>query len=181
VALKAQAAALAHKSDAGGVIVGIRDATALEAAWTKLHANIARARPELALDGVLVETMAIPGLELMVAARRDPHYGPVLAVGLGGVMVEALGGVRLMAPDLPLELRAAAVLNGWRGLPARDVCAVAGVLALLGRALLAHDDIDEIEINPLVVYQAGQGAVALDALMVLDAGSPDESNNGAGA
>ena len=101
VALKAQAAALSHKSDAGGVILGLADAAALGEGWRRLEANIAKAEPGLKLDGVLVERMAAKGgLELILGARNDPEWGPVLVVGLGGVQAEALGDVRLLPPDL---------------------------------------------------------------------------------
>ena len=76
VAMKAQAAALAHKTDAGGVMLGIADAAALGQAWETLYANVALARPGLELLGVLVEAMGAPGLELAIGARRDPAWGP---------------------------------------------------------------------------------------------------------
>src|SRR6202034_3031186 len=95
VVLKAQSAELLHKSDAGGVILGIADAAALGAAWQRLQQNIAAARPGLALDGVLVETAAEPGLEMIVGARRDRDWGTVLMLGLGGIWTEALKDVRL--------------------------------------------------------------------------------------
>jgi acyl-CoA synthetase (NDP forming) len=88
VVLKAQSAALLHKSDAGGVIIGIGDEAALRAQWPVLHANVAQAKPRLALDGVLVEGMAKPGREMIVGARRDPEWGPVLVIGLGGIWTE---------------------------------------------------------------------------------------------
>src|SRR5690606_37901083 len=82
VVIKAQAAALAHKSDVGGVIINIADEQALRAAWEKLHTQVMAAKPGLLLDGVLVEEMAKPGLEMVVGARRDPQWGPVVLVGL---------------------------------------------------------------------------------------------------
>ena len=84
VVLKAQAAALPHKSDAGGVIVGLADAAAVAEGWDRLHANITAARPDITLDGVLVESMAERGIELIVGARNDPAWGPVILVGFGG-------------------------------------------------------------------------------------------------
>ena len=173
VALKAQAQALAHKSDAGGVALGIKDAAALEAAWQAMHARIAVARPGAVLDGVLVEAMAPPGLELIVGARRDPAWGPVVLVGLGGVWTEALDDVRLMPADLPRErviaeigrLKGARLLQGMRGAPAVDVAAIADMAALLGALMRARAEISEIDINPLVAYP--DGVLALDALIVV--------------
>jgi acyl-CoA synthetase (NDP forming) len=175
VALKAQAAALAHKSDAGGVALGIGDAAALEAAWRAIHERIAAARPGLALDGVLVETMAAPGVELIVGARRDPAWGPVVLVGLGGIWTEALDDVRLMPADLPREqviaeigrLKGAKLLAGLRGAPAVDIAAIADVTVRIGALLRARPEIAEIDINPLVAYPAG--VLALDALVVAEA------------
>jgi acyl-CoA synthetase (NDP forming) len=174
VVLKAQAPELTHKSDAGGVIVGIRDADALSVAWERLHHNIAQARPDLALDGVLVEKMAASGLELVIGGRRDPAWGPVLMVGLGGVWIETLRDVRLLPADASLaaigdeigKLKAAALLRGARGQPPADIDALADALARIGALLREHPEITEIDINPLIVYPKGQGVLALDVLLM---------------
>jgi acyl-CoA synthetase (NDP forming) len=174
VALKAQAAALAHKTEAGGVLLGIADADAVRAGWATLHANVERAQPGLQLDGVLVEAMSARGLELVAGARRDPKWGPVVLVGLGGIFVEALHDVRLIAADathgeIVAELRrlkTAKLLDGFRGSPPVDVDAVADVAVALGRLMQAHPEIDEIDVNPLVAFARGHGAIALDALIV---------------
>ena len=99
VVLKAQAAALSHKTEAGGVMLNIGDPTALRAAWDKLMTNVKRAAPDVKLDGALVEKMSPKGLELMVGAKRDPGWGTVLLLGLGGIWVEALGDVQLLPGD----------------------------------------------------------------------------------
>jgi acyl-CoA synthetase (NDP forming) len=174
VALKAQSALLAHKSDAGGVVLALADEAALAAGWHRLEADIAARRPDLRLDGVLVEAMARPGVELIIGVRGDPDWGPVLVVGLGGVWTEALGDVRLMPGDLDAaaiavelsRLKAAPLLTGSRGAPARDLGAVAEIAARLGRFAAAHPEIAEIDINPLVVYPDHEGAIAVDALIV---------------
>ena len=141
VALKAQAEALAHKSDAGGVALGVTDAAALEAAWRAMHARIAAARPGLAARRRAGRGDGAAGLELIVGARRDPAWGPVVLVGLGGVWTEALDDVRLMPADLPRErviaeigrLKGARLLAGMRGAPAVDVAAIADVPAWSAR------------------------------------------------
>ncbi|HUK61152.1 MAG TPA: acetate--CoA ligase family protein [Stellaceae bacterium] len=174
VVLKAQSRDLPHKSEAGGVIAGIADAAALTAAWERLHANIARARPGLALDGVLVEAQAAPGVEMILGARRDPEWGPVLLVGLGGVWTEALGDVRLLTPDRTeadivaemLRLKGAALLQGHRGTPAANLGAAARAALVLADLMRTCPAIREIEVNPLVVH--AEGALALDALMAVD-------------
>ena len=174
VAMKAQAAALAHKTEAGGVLLGIADEAALRRAWRTLADNVGRAQPGLALDGALVEAMAPRGVELVIGAKRDPRWGPVLLVGLGGIWVEALGDVRLLPADLPeaaiaeelLELKSAKLLRGFRGTPPADIAAAARAAALVGRLIETVPEILEIDINPLVVHAEGKGATALDALIV---------------
>jgi acetate---CoA ligase (ADP-forming) len=174
VAMKAQAAKLEHKTEAGGVMLGVANAEAVRSAWQTLHDNVARAQSGLKLDGVLVEAMSPRGLELVVGARRDPRWGPVVMVGLGGIWVEALGDVRLMPPDLSeaeivaelRKLKTAKLLNGFRGAPPADIDAVAAATAAVGRLMRARPDIAEVDINPLMVHAAGHGATALDALII---------------
>jgi acetate---CoA ligase (ADP-forming) len=180
VAMKAQAAKLEHKTEAGGVLLGIADAEEVRSAWKTLHDNVARAQSGLKLDGVLVEAMSPRGLELVVGARRDPRWGPVVMVGLGGIWVEALGDVRLMPPDLSeaeivgelQKLKTAKLLNGFRGSPAVDVGSVAAAAAAIGRLMRARADIAEVDINPLMVHAAGRGATALDALIITAGAEP---------
>lgn len=173
--LKAQSADLSHKSDAGGVVLGLENANDLRTGWQRLHDNIASHRPGLVLDGVLMEAMGKRGVELIIGAKSDPEWGPVILAGFGGVTAEILQDVRLLTPDLPLEgivqelhlLKSAALLRGFRGSPALDVGAVAQILATLGRLLLTEPSIREIDLNPVIIYPEGEGAVALDALMLV--------------
>jgi acyl-CoA synthetase (NDP forming) len=174
VALKAQAAALSHKTEAGGVILNLADEAALRAAWNTMQQNIKRAAPGVTLDGCLVERMSSRGLELMIGAKRDAGWGPVLLLGLGGIWVEALGDVRLLPVDADehqilealSQLRTAKLLSGFRGAPPVDVQAVARAVMAIGRLMMTQPDIVEVDINPLMVHAKGQGATALDALIV---------------
>jgi acyl-CoA synthetase (NDP forming) len=176
VALKAQAAQLSHKSDAGGVALGISDAPALEEAWRLMHRNIARHYPELVLDGVLVEKMGARGLELILGARNDPDWGPILMIGAGGVLAEALSDVRLIPPGLSTQaivdelhlLKSSALLRGFRGSEPCDVSAVAKIVKNLGSLMEQFPNTREIDINPVVVYPERRGAIALDALIVTE-------------
>ncbi|WP_343040002.1 acetate--CoA ligase family protein [Sphingomonas piscis] len=176
VVLKAQSAQLSHKSDAGGVIVGIANDDALAAAWDRLFANVAAYDAGISLDGALVEAMGERGTELIVGARNDPDWGPVVLVGFGGVTAELLHDIRLLPCDLTAqaiasELRAlkqGALLDGYRGSPALDVDAAAAVIQILGRILLGTPSIREVDLNPLIVYPKGKGVVALDALILAD-------------
>jgi acetate---CoA ligase (ADP-forming) len=173
VALKAQSADLSHKSDAGGVVLDIKDEAELAAAWTKLHDDVARSRPGLALDGVLVEAMAAKGFELILGARNDRDWGPVLVIGLGGVWTEALGDIRVLPPRLAPEriagefrkLRGARLLSGFRGSPPVDVKAAVDVAARLGAFIIAHPEIAEIDLNPVVLHAEGKRVVVLDAVI----------------
>ena len=175
VALKAQSNDLPHKSDAGGVELGLTDAASLERAWDRLHFNIARHRPGLELDGVLVERMSPRGTELIVGGRNDPQWGPVVLAGFGGVQAEILHDVRLMPADLTPDgfarelqlLKSAPLLRGFRGSPPLDIAAVADLISRVAALLRAEPDILEIDLNPVIVYANGEGAIALDALLVL--------------
>lgn len=179
VVLKAQASELPHKSDVGGVLVGLTDEAALRAGWDKLFASVKHHRPELVLDGALVEAMGPRGLELVVGAKRDADWGPVVLVGLGGIWIEALKDVRLIPADMAEadiavelnRLKAAVVLQGIRGAAAVDVPAIARVVAQVGAQMRANPNITEIDINPLVAYPLGSvvPVLALDALVVAKA------------
>lgn len=177
VVLKVQAAELAHKTEIGGVVLNLSTEAAVRAAYNDLVARVKRTKPGTVLDGVLVEGMAVKGLELVVGAKRDPRWGPVVLVGLGGVMVEALKDVRLIPPDLSTDaiieelrkLKSAKLLGAFRGSPPRDIEAIAKVVAAVGRLMVAHPDIVEVDINPLLAMAEGEGVVALDALIVTQA------------
>ena len=175
VVLKAQAAALSHKSDVGGVILGLRDEDQLRAGWERLMSNLRHAT----LDGVLVEQMSPPGLEMVVGARNHAEWGPSVLVGLGGILIEALDATELLPADISharaveriRSLRGATLLGAFRGRSARDVDAVADVVVKVGAPMRAGLNIEEIDINPLMVMADGKGAVALDALIVTGAGT----------
>lgn len=174
VALKAQSAELSHKSDAGGVVLRLSDRDGLTAGWQRLHSNIASARPGLALDGVLVETMGRPGVELIIGGRNDPDWGPVVLAGFGGVQAELLKDVRLILPgsgrpsviEELYRLQCGALLRGYRGSPALDLDALAELIVRLGQVLSDVTSIREVDLNPVIAYPKGQGVMALDALIV---------------
>jgi acyl-CoA synthetase (NDP forming) len=176
VVLKGQAAELSHKSDAGGVIVGLADAKALAEGWSQLLGNIAKFRPGLELEGVLVEAMAKRGTEFIIGARNDPEWGPVILAGFGGVTAEILHDVRLLSPGLTNDeiirelnlLKQAPLLHGFRGSPPLDLVAVAEIITRVGRLMTGEPSIRELDLNPVVVYPAGEGAMALDALILVE-------------
>ncbi|MBO0757082.1 MAG: acetate--CoA ligase family protein, partial [Bradyrhizobiaceae bacterium] len=176
VVLKAQAAALSHKTEAGGVVLNLTEQAALRAAWDATMRNVKYAAPDVDLDGALVEKMSPSGVELMVGAKRDPGWGTVLLLGLGGIWVEALGDVQVLpasADEAQIlegmgKLRAAKLLAGIRGAPPSDLVAVTQVVLAIGRIMQAVPAITEIDVNPLMVHAKGQGATALDVLIVTE-------------
>jgi acetate---CoA ligase (ADP-forming) len=163
-----KALGLLHKSDAGGVALGLADEGGLRDA-------VAGMASRLGATAVAVERMAplADGAEIIVGCRQDPRFGPVLVVGLGGVYTEVLRDARTaLAPvderhaeALLRELRGAPLLTGVRGRPALDLGAAARAAAALSRFAAAHPEIAEVEVNPLLVLS--QGAVALDARIIL--------------
>jgi acetate---CoA ligase (ADP-forming) len=175
VALKAQSAALTHKSDVGGVVLDLDDRESIESGWRQLEGNLARRRPGLALDGILIEKMSPPGLELIIGGRNDPEWGAVVLAGFGGVQAELLRDTRLMLPGQSAEaiiedlcrLKGAALLRGYRGSPPVDLPALADLIARIGQLLSSEPRIREIDLNPVVAYPSGQGVIALDALMLV--------------
>jgi acyl-CoA synthetase (NDP forming) len=141
-----------------------------------MFADVARYNASILLDGVLIEAMGARGLELIIGAKNDPQWGPVILAGFGGVTAEILQDVRLLTPDLTreaiiaelLSLKQAALLRGYRGSPALDVGAVADLIGKIGQLLVGEPRIQELDLNPVVVYPQGQGCIALDALMLVD-------------
>lgn len=174
VVLKVQSVNMVHKTEVGGVAVGLADEAALRSAWEAMAQRVSAARPDAVVDGYLVEAMARPGLELVVGGRRDADWGPVVLFGLGGIWVEALQDIRIapanISEDAVIEelgrLKAQALLNGARGRPPIDKAAVALAVIAIGRLLLAHPEIAEIDVNPLVAFPDAP-PIALDALVIL--------------
>ncbi len=187
VAVKVVSPDVTHKSDVGAVVLGIADAESVRAAYRSIMTSVRAARPDAVVDGVLVTAMAAPGTELIVGAKIDPVFGPVIMVGLGGVHVETLGDVALrLAPvdhrsamAMLDELTGAAILKGSRGREPADLDAVADCLVAVSRFAAEHrEDLSVVEINPLVVYSKGRGAVALDAVLIgVDRAAPTQSDD----
>ena len=175
VAMKIQSPDIPHKTEVGGVVLNLRDAAALEDAYDRMLAHIARVAPEVRIRGVLVQAMAPKGLEMIVSTTDDPTFGPVVMVGAGGVHAELHKDVAYrLAPlddaeaaDMLAELRSAPLLQGWRGAPAVDTPALAGLIARLSGFALRRGDVLEIELNPVLVHPLGKGCTVVDALLTL--------------
>jgi acyl-CoA synthetase (NDP forming) len=171
VVLKVVAAEIVHKSDSGGVLLGLKDAGAVRDAFATVQAAATRAGATF--RGVSVQPMASPGTEIVLGAHRDPQFGPVIMFGLGGVFVEVLHDVSLrVAPlsieDVPAmldEIRGHALLDGARGQPAVDRAAICDALCKLSMLMLSRPDIVSIDVNPAFAYP--NGLLAVDARVVL--------------
>ena len=170
VALKIHSRDILHKTEAGGVALGLRDRAAVQAAVDALAAAPRAAQPGARIDGYLVQEM-VSGVEAIVGARSDPLYGPMLLVGSGGVLVELAKDATLRLLPVSADevgamldrLKLATLLSGFRGRPAADRAALEATVLALGRFFLDHRArIKDIEINPLMVRPAGEGTVAVD-------------------
>ncbi len=175
VALKIVSPQIAHKTEVGGVLLGLADEAAVAAGFATIVANAQRARPDAAIDGVSVQEQVDGGRELLVGMTRDPQFGPAVVVGLGGIYVEILKDSALRIPPLtPADARAMVeslqgypLLSGARALAPLDVEAVVRVLCAFSQLCLdLGDEVAAIDINPLVVLPVGQGVRALDCLIV---------------
>jgi len=178
VAMKIQSPDILHKTEVGGVALNLGDPAALEETYDRILAAATRVAPNARIHGVLLQTMAPKGLEMIVSAINDPTFGPIMMVGAGGVNAELYRDVAYrLAPldeadaaDMLAELRSAPLLRGWRGAPAADIPALTGLIARLSRfALQRRGEMTEIELNPVLVHTAGEGCTVVDALLVLGA------------
>ena len=174
-AVKIVAAAIAHKSDVGGVKLNVQSAAALSGAAAEVVANARAGQPGVKIDGILVAEMAA-GVEVLVGIINDSVFGPTVALGLGGVMTEILGDITYrIAPfdlatahDMIAELKGARLFNGYRGSKPADREALAQMLVDVSKMAMALSDrIQEIDINPVFVRAVGDGVVAADAYVVL--------------
>ena len=177
VVLKIASPDIAHKSDIGGVLLDIGDAAAVRAGHAILLERARRACPDARLDGVLVARQLTGGIECLAGIQRDPVFGPIAVVGLGGIFVELLGDVVLRrcpfseteARDMIRAIKGAAILDGARGRAPADVAALARLLARLSAfAAAAGPRLRSIDLNPVIVLPDGQGAYAVDG--VIDVG-----------
>ncbi|HUC64191.1 MAG TPA: acetate--CoA ligase family protein [Stellaceae bacterium] len=188
LALKIQSPDIAHKTEIGGVRLGIASVVALGDAYDTMIAAVRRARPAARLEGVLLQPMAKPGVEMIIGTIRDPVFGPLIMLGSGGVATELFKDVtyRLAPVDAAEarrmidDLRAAPLLHGFRGGAPADIAALAALVAALSDfAATYRDTVQETEINPVIVHAAGEGCTIADALLTLATGeeNPDTSED----
>jgi acyl-CoA synthetase (NDP forming) len=175
VAMKIVSPDILHKSDAGGILLNLEDKEAVETGFEIMMLKIKTSHPKAEIEGVLVEAMAPKGIEVIIGMRRDPQFGPLIMFGLGGIYVELFGDVAFrVAPftyrdalEMVQQTKAGRLLSGLRGQEPADIDGVVNCILRVGQIALDFPEIDEIEINPLLVLQKGQGAIALDARAIL--------------
>ncbi len=188
VALKVQSGDIPHKTEAGAVALNVSGADAVSAAFDRVLASAKRHAPAARIDGVLVQPMAAPGHEIILGVNRDPTWGLMLMVGLGGVLVEALGDVAL-AP-VPFDhaaaramigrLKGSQLLGGYRGSAPADTEALADLMVALSQFAADNaDDIAEIDLNPVIVHARGEGVSVVDALIVKRESEPAQHRGAA--
>lgn len=175
VVLKVASPDILHKTDVGGVRVGLENAEDVRDAFDLITYRSQRYLPEARLWGCLVQKMAPPGLEVLIGVNRDPQFGPLLTFGLGGIYVETLKDVsfrvaplsRREAGEMLGEIRAQGLLEGARGKPPVDKDALVDALLRIGQLVVEFPEIAELDINPYMVYEQGRGGLAIDMRLVL--------------
>jgi hypothetical protein len=172
--MKIVSSAIAHKSDIGGVAVGVAPEQ-VSATFERLKHNALLVVNESQLDGVSVQEMAPQGIEFIVGGVVDPGFGPMLVVGVGGTLAELLDDAAVLPAPCSREqvaealggLRAASILKGLRGQPARDTDTLIDVAVRVSCFLAVHADVlVAVDLNPVIVHEQGQGATVVDALVI---------------
>lgn len=175
VVMKIVSPDIAHKSDIGGVVVGVRDADGVRATFVEIDGAVRGAAPSAEIDGIAVQAMAPPGTEVIVGATTDPQFGPVMMFGLGGVFVEVMKDVAFRivpleardAHQLVREIQGFPLLEGARGTEPADLDALESLILKVSEVVAANPEIAELDLNP--VFASASGAMAADAHIVLAA------------
>ncbi len=171
VAMKVRSASIVHKSDIGGIAVGLKNKAEVEAAFASISSRVGSAGLKDQMEGVIVQPMARGGTEMIVGMSLDPVFGPLVMMGFGGTQVELMKDVAFsihplhdVDPERMLaQIKCAPLLRGWRGRPPGDVKALYDALLRFSALIEDFPEIEQIEINPLIVLDEGQGCVAVDA------------------
>jgi acetate---CoA ligase (ADP-forming) len=174
VGLKVESTQITHKTDVGGVALGLTSAAAVRDAFSRIMNQVAARAPSARIEGVVVQRMASEGIEMILGVKRDPLFGPVVLCGFGGILVELLKDVAIGIPPLSLaqardmleRLRGFSILGGVRGKPPADLDALCGAIVGLSRlASSLGDQLAGLDINPMIVLPKGNGVIAVDALV----------------
>ena len=175
VVVKILSADIPHKTELNAIRLNLQTAQAVQDATADILASVRKARPDAQIDGVLVQPMKKGIAEIILGITTDPVFGPVMTVGLGGILTEIYRDVshRLLpidqaaAKNMLEELKAYPLLDGYRGRPSADQTAILQTIQALSQAFGTITNIQELEINPLLVHESGHGASAIDALLLL--------------
>jgi len=177
VVLKVESKDILHKSDIGGVVVGVENEEEVKEAYVSIHKNVEKYAPNAEVKSILVQEMAEQGLEMILGYKKDPIFGGVIMLGLGGIYVEVLKDITMRAlpvVDLDIdgmieELKGKKLLFGTRGQLRRDIDALKQAIQQFAAFTYKNEAyLSEIDINPLMVYEEGKGVKALDGLVVLN-------------
>ena len=164
---------IAHKSDVGGVVVGLTDSDEVKSGYDEMMRKISSVAATAKIEGVSIQSMAKPGIEVIVGATTDPQFGPVMMFGLGGVFVEVLKDVSFRvvpleprdAKQMVREIDALPILEGIRGQEGADLQALESLLLSVSELIERRPEIAELDLNPVFAYS--DGAIAVDARIVL--------------
>ncbi|MFA9453711.1 MAG: acetate--CoA ligase family protein [Candidatus Aminicenantaceae bacterium] len=176
VVLKIASQDVIHKFDFGGVKLNLKNLSEVRRAYTEILKNVRARKPDARITGILVEPMAPSSMEVILGMNRDPQFGPILMFGLGGIYVEVLQDVtfrlapirELTAKMMIKRTRAHTILEGFRGEPPYDTKAVEDCLKRLSQLVTDFDEIQELDINPLLVFEKGKGCMIVDARIILN-------------
>jgi len=183
VVLKIVSPDIAHKSDVGGVRLGLESSDEVEEAFEEIESAVKEAQPDARIEGVAVQKMAPAGTEVIVGMSKDAQFGPVLMFGLGGILVEVLKDVAFRivplepkdARQMVREIKGFPILEGVRGQAPADLKALEKLILNVSTFVEAHPEIDELDLNPVFAYP--DGVLAVDARVVLDSGQPHTQAN----
>jgi acyl-CoA synthetase (NDP forming) len=177
IVLKIVSPQITHKSDVGGVALGLASADDVGAAFDRVVASAIRHVPGATIDGVAVQRMEKQGTEVIIGVTKDPQFGPVLMFGLGGVLVEVLKDVAFRivpiaerdARQMIEEIKGYPLLQGYRGQDPADIGSLQALLLKVSSFIEAHPEVAELDLNPVFAYK--DGAIAVDARIVIEASS----------
>jgi acyl-CoA synthetase (NDP forming) len=163
-----------HKFDVGGVLLDLKSPEDIRDAYKKILENVKKHKPEAKIKGILVQEMAPSSTEVIVGSTKDPQFGPALMFGLGGIFVEVLKDVTFrIAPiterdarEMITEVKAYPILKGYRNQPPADIDAIVKILLKTSKLVMDHQEIKELDLNPIMVYE--KGAKTVDARIILE-------------
>jgi acyl-CoA synthetase (NDP forming) len=174
VVLKIVSPDIIHKSDVGGVVIDLKNAENVRNAYKQILRAVRKHKPDAKIVAVLVQEMAEPSTEVIVGAIKDPQFGPSIMFGLGGIFVEVLKDVTFrVAPivedearEMITEVKAYPLLKGYRNTPPADIDAIVKILLSTSKLVMEHQEINELDLNPIIVY--AKGAKTVDARIILE-------------